>query len=292
MEIKKVFMTCGLHSSGVKEISDMLYNFYKPNAIIISRFDDVDLALSKYDVVIICGHTVRSFSRTSIIKNISQENKNNTEIICVMAMTPWIACIARDREDLDDIIINELRWFQVPFYEEGFDDIVLIRTMPKGFQTTKWMSNYEDEMANFNLDNQYNLLQHGKSMSDIYGIKYPSLRIGAFFHDLGKLKTKKFNDAIQTYDGCIYDGYEALGAYEFLTAQFYNKYYNSKFKDFILDNAFIINYHPYGVDPFYDNNSLLYKFDQTSAKSILLHMFGQKKTDMLLSFAKCHEKIS
>lgn len=289
MKTKKLFVTCGLHASGVKELSDGLYNFYKPNAIIISRFEDVNLALSKHDVVIVYGHAIRSIARVSVVESILEELREKTEVICVMPMTPWIACIARDNENLDDIIMNELKWFQVPFYEEGFDDIVLVRIMPKNFDTTDWLSIHGYELTEDVVYEEKEIIAHSTHMFETFGFYYPDLRFGALYHDLGKLKTREF-DLDEEYQ--TYDGYESVGAYDALMAQFYSNEYNPNNKDNLLENIFVINYHPYGFDPYYDDNSLLYKFNQTTVKEALLQRFGKRKTDILLCFAKCHEEIS
>ena len=139
--------------------------------------------------------------------------KYGAEIMGVLMVTPWIACITRDigreHEVGEDVIIRQLRKFEVPFMNEGFDKLILSSAMSKNYSEEAF--EYFDElMEGFEQDNP-----HHKDTLDVHcdkvahrfmqKMKIPrgnsyiqsiclALNIGALYHDIGKTKTKSYDN--------------------------------------------------------------------------------------------------
>ena len=205
----------------------------------------------------------------------------NVEIVGVLMATPFEACIARDtgREHEVGLKVLEKQYkkFQIPFYEEGFDDIVIIRTMPQSYDTGGWLGNLREEMENFDQKNphhKYTLGEHSDRVfyrfSEIEAyLKYSH---GALFHDIGKLKTQTFDENGVAHYYC----HENVGAYDYFIYKFYSNDYATRYKHVVLDDAFLINYH---MMPF------TWKMNKTVNK--YKKLFGEEKTEMLIFFNEC-----
>ena len=207
----------------------------------------------------------------------------NVEIVGVVMAIPWIGCVVRDcnREHKvgENVIVKQLRKFEMPFFEEGFDDIVFVKTMPSCYETTGDIANYLTLMDNFNQENpyhQHDLLTHSFLVAKEFQRTYPKYGIGALYHDFGKLTTKRKDE-----DGVAhYYNHENVGAYDFFTTLMYDKDYNDKLttRD-IIDNTFLINYH---MRPFN------WKEPRTVEK--YKKIFGEDKTEMLIYFNELDQK--
>ena len=207
----------------------------------------------------------------------------NVEIVGIVMTIPWLGCIARDcgreHEVGTDVIVKQLRKFEMPFFEEGFDDIVFVKTMPSCYETTGDIANYLTLMSNFNQENpyhQHDLLTHSFLVAKEFQQTYPKYGIGALYHDLGKLTTKKKDD-----DGIAhYYNHENVGAYDFFTTLMYDKDYDDKLttRD-IIDNTFLINYH---MRPF--------NWKEVKTVKKYTDIFGEDKTEMLIYFNELDQK--
>ena len=178
------------------------------------------------------------------------------EIVCVLFVTPFESCIARDQLRVrtvgEKVIEKQLRRFEVPFYEEGFDHILITSSMPKSYHTLYDTRNfYMDKAHGFDQHNshhKYDLETHSilvasdayESLLDIEGLN--AIFDGMLCHDIGKLYTQTFDDEGVAH----YYNHENVGAYKWLSDMWHEKekYYN---KD-LLKSAFVINYHmrPFG----------------------------------------------
>jgi hypothetical protein len=194
--------------------------------------------------------------------------------------TPWEACITRDcgreHEVGEDVIVKQLMRFQIPFYEEGFDDIVVVRTMPQSYNTNGWLEDLEDKMEDFDQKtpyHKYNLLKHCAytyfKFITVYNPHSFDYWDGAWYHDIGKLDTQTFEN-----DVAHYYCHENVGAYNYFIYRFYE---TDKFRNnVILDNTFLINYH-------------MMPFNWKEPKTVEKYkkIFGEEKTEMLIFFNEC-----
>lgn len=205
----------------------------------------------------------------------------NVEIVCVLMATPFLTCVERDKERSrsvgEEVLGKQLRKFQIPFYEEGFDDIVVIKTMPQDYNTNKVLRVKEKFMDGFDQKNPYHkhsLLGHCALAFDRFERIYKASEYdywdGAYFHDLGKLYTQTIDE-----DGIAhYYNHENVGAYIYFIDRMYD---DSKFKGkALLNSTFLINYH-------------MMPFNWKEPKTVEKYkkIFGEEKTEMLIFFNEC-----
>ena len=297
--MSKLFILCGLASSGKSTIGKAINKFYDNSNYISS--DEIRAELSYYEdksrndeVFKIFHKRIRDSLNADIITiadatNITMKSRHqiidiakripNVEIVCVLMATPWEACVARDtgreHEVGDEVIIKQLKKFQIPFYEEGFDDIVIVRTMPQSFNLNGYLTNLLYKMDKFDQETPYhkhNLFVHSMKTTHKFTDNnvYLDLYDGALLHDLGKLSTKTFDDTGVAH----YYSHENVGAYEY----FIGRIYEEPFWDIkdVLDNTFLINYH-------------MMPFNWKEPKTVEKYkkIFGEEKTEMLIFFNEC-----
>ena len=202
----------------------------------------------------------------------------NVEIVCVLIATPWGTCIERDKKRNrsvgEEVLRKQLRKFQIPFYEEGFDDIVVVKTMPPIFHTNGILLDMEKAMDDFDQKNphhKHDLLGHCvltfNEFERVYKAEKCDYWDGAFYHDLGKLETQTIDENGIAH----YYNHENVGAYRYFINRAYD---NSKFKGkALLDSTFLINYH---MMPF------TWKEPKTLEK--YKKVFGEETTEMLIYF--------
>lgn len=135
--------------------------------------------------------------------------------ICVVMATPFETCLARnagrERRVPEYVLRRQLAQFQVPVFNEGWDEIVVQR-----------VSNYKDELeylkrAIFEFGNQFNF-HHSLSLLDhctkTQILAPANLSVAAFFHDCGKPFTfSRDEDGV----GHFY-GHASVGSYYALCA--------------------------------------------------------------------------
>ena len=208
----------------------------------------------------------------------------NVEIVCVLMATPYLTCVDRDKKRSrsvgKEVLEKQLKRFQIPFYEEGFDDIIIVKTMPQSYSTNGYLTNALDKMYKFDQETPYHkhdLFVHSSNVvhqftnNDIYMDLYD----GALLHDLGKLTTKTFDDTGVAH----YYNHENIGAYEYFIGRMYEDPH--WYADDILNNTFLINYH---MLPF------TWKEPKTVEK--YKKIFGEEKTEMLIYFNECDRSCS
>lgn len=212
----------------------------------------------------------------------------NVEIVCVLMATSYLTCVERDRKRSrsvgKDVLEKQLKRFQIPFYEEGFDDIVVIRTMPSYYNTSKTLGTLRYVMETFdqmNPHHKYSLGEHSDKVfykfSEVPA--YINYSHGALFHDLGKLDTRTIDENGIAH----YYNHENVGAYYYFILKFYSNDYvtNKTYKDTMLNDTFLINYH---MMPF------TWKMNKTVNR--YKKIFGEEKTEMLIYFNECDRSCS
>lgn len=236
-EMPRMFMMVGLPASGKSTAAEILGRDYE--AVIISSdriryelygseetqgnpatvFSKVKeravAALCEGYNVVIDATNVSAKKRTSFLAEISRRVNVPFKKICVAMMTPYDSCVERDaarkRTVGRPIIDKMIRQFEVPFYNEGWDEIALI------YDDEDLIGGQHlcDEMAGFDQKNPHHTLdlyQHCLAAADkCYG---EDCYIAAYWHDVGKLYT-------QCFDGegvAHYYSHEKVSCYTFLTS--------------------------------------------------------------------------
>lgn len=179
----------------------------------------------------------------------------------------------------EEVIKNQVGKFQIPFKEEGFNDIIIDTSYCNGSESL-YSDKILDEMNDFdqkNLHHNQTLGEHCefvyKKFKKLYGNKYSyAYRLAARYHDVGKLYTQKIKE-----DGTAsYYNHENIGAYK-LMCNISDFILNKKLlKDEILDFLFLVNYHGFVMN-------LNTKMSRIRWEKI----FKEEKFKLLIDFYKC-----
>ncbi len=302
MNKQTCYLCVGLSASGKSSIAEALAKFH--NAVLVSS-DAIRSELSfaedqsrNEEVFKIFHRRIRDGLNAgkSIIAdatNITLKSRKqiidiakripNVEIVCVLMATSYLTCVERDRKRSrsvgEKVIEKQLKKFQIPFYEEGFDDIVIVRTMPSSFNTSRALEALRYMMEIFDQMNPYHKYSLGEHSDRVFYKfsevpAYINYSHGALFHDLGKLDTRTIDENGVAH----YYNHENIGAYQYFILKFYSDDYvtNKRYKDTMLNDAFLINYH---MMPF------SWKEPKTVEK--YKKIFGEDKTEMLIFFNEC-----
>ena len=176
--------------------------------------------------------------------------------ICVLVATPYEECLrrntVRDRKVPEYVIERMYRNFDVPWYFEGWDEILDNADDYKyGMAPIEWIESVMD----YNQDNPHHTLSLGLHCRQ--ALKYVdankgsnNVRYAAMLHDCGKPFCKTFtNSKGETTDVAHYYNHERCGSYDSL---FY------AYAVYHLRTAVIIRYH---MQPYFwekDNNEKLH----------------------------------
>ena len=294
-----LYVMVGLSGSGKSTIAKTMAKFHNLDLISsdniraeLSFYEDQSRNAEVFEILhkrirdgLNAGHNVVADATNITLKSRKQiidiaKRIPNVEIVAVVVATPWYGCIARDtgREHEVGLEVQERqkKKFEVPFYEEGFDDIILVKTMGLNFCTDGWLDDEYNKMRGFNQMTHYhsdNLLTHCLKTATAFMEMYPPrLRDGAFYHDIGKLQTR----TEKANGECQYLYHANVGAYDYLTYKLYESTTSVKDYKNILENTFLINYHMRPFD---------WKLPKTHDKYKAL--FGEDKYNMLLDFHEC-----
>ena len=133
--------------------------------------------------------------RSSIIGMCPKFAKIEVHII----WAPIGMCIERDavreRTVGQAVIDKMLKRFQVPYFDEGIDEIKIIR--PQGFNPSQYENDCWRDMdiPHDNHHHLFNIQWHCKRAFDLMPWQDEQLRMAARYHDVGKPYTKDFKDA-------------------------------------------------------------------------------------------------
>ena len=180
----------------------------------------------------------------------------------------------RDRHVPIHVIENQAMSFEVPFYEEGFDEINFVNLTRSSEASI--FANTLKQMNTFEQKTPYHDKTVGihceEATSHFAKLGYPfHLKLAARYHDIGKLLTQTFDEKGVAH----YYGHEKLGAYYLLC----NALNWGMDKRKLLEMVFLVNYH---MKPF------SWELPKTHVK--YKHIFGKEKYQMLLDFHECDKK--
>ena len=287
INIPKLIIMCGLSGSGKSAIATQLAQQY--NAEIVS-YDKIRKELtfcgnlSKNEKVFqIFIKKIRRFLINGInviadATNISMKSRRvifdnlekiNCYKICYIVPKRLEDCLRdnrmREYPVPDEVIQKQVRGFQIPFMEEGFDEIII-----HDFHYESQISKYIDKMRGFDQKNphyKFPLDEHcrnvNKKFKEIYeNESFEKYSIGLIYHDIGK----PFCQTIDEDDIAHYYGHAEYGSYILLT--------NSISRT--LDDCFLINYHRFPFD--WKNKKTHEKYKK---------IFGEEKYKILIMFHEC-----
>lgn len=208
-------------------------------------------------------------SRRAIIENVKGIDCHK---IAYLIPKPFDQCkidnLNRQHPVPEELLDEQLRKFQIPFYEEGWDLIKRRYFLRNGEITILDISL---KMKNFDQKNPHHtmsLLEHSDYAYKLFADKeYPmSFQLGALLHDVGKLYYQTFDELGVAH----YFDHNSIGSYLILTSL--DEFYRYD----ILDVCFLINYH-------------MMPFDWTTEKpkERWKKRFGEYKYQMLLDFHEC-----
>ena len=194
--------------------------------------------------------------------------------VCVIIPKHILLC-AKDNQNRkhpvpNNVLEQQIRRFQIPFYNEGFDEIVI-----KHFDQVPSMITVLSEMNDFDQKTPY----HDKTLGEHSGYTarlfekydYPKYyMLSAIYHDVGKLYTQTFDDNGIAH----YFGHAEYSAYLVLS-ELHNTFTDLSDDDF-LDVCFLINYHMMPFD-----------WNTDKVKRRWKERFGEYKYQMLLDFNEC-----
>lgn len=266
-----------------------------PNRVFTLMRDRTLVALNADINVIYDATNISMKKRKNLLDYLKSKVDNSNEIIykCSVFITPIDLCkkhnSERSRRVPEEVIDRMYLNFQVPLYQEGWDDICLV-------ESTDWNVLRLNDI--FCTDKRPNIKDHLHSIEDVrhdnphhratlkdhmrlaeeYLMENIDLSersdINAFllikavrYHDIGKFYTKTWKDSIAHYYG-----HENVGAYEYLT--FGDPMLNKKDQLFV---ANLINYH-------------MRPFNWDISKKVLdgdIKLFGQSFCDYLNIMHQC-----
>lgn len=306
-----LWIMCGLSGSGKSTIAAQIAN-ENPNTIIVSSDAIREELTGNYEAQ---EHNEEVFKifHNRIRKNL--ENKKNviadaTNItmksrraimvkvhglnirkVCVIIPKPFEKCkednLYREHPVPEYVLDKQVRRFQIPFEEEGFDKIQIL-SFDDEWNKFKF-SNFEFLIQTYNFDqknphhtmtldkhslNVYKLFRDKRNPLSLFLLEYvDGYTMGAYLHDIGKLSTQSFdNEGIAHYFH-----HAEMGSYIILSQlkipEPFSAYWND---DKLLDCCFLINYH---MMPF--------NWTTDKAKRRWKERFGEYKYKILLDFNEC-----
>ena len=180
----------------------------------------------------------------------------------------------------DEVIYKQVKKFQIPFYNEGFDDIIIddFNAYDHEPYLTKDMERYL-KMLRFDQKTPYHnqtLGDHCHFVSEMFKkYHYPKYyNFAAIHHDLGKLYTQTFDENGIAH----YISHENYGTYLLLNDSKKLTYdYGGNFSEHeFLDILFLVNYH-----------MLPMNWNTDKAKEKWRNIFGDYRYQLLIDFNKC-----
>lgn len=220
-------------------------------------------------------------SRRAIFNAVRGIDCNITGIIIVKSIEECL----KDNKDSnreypvpEEVIHRQVRKFQIPFKEEGFDTIEIYTTMKPNYSKDVVTYRMLEEMKNFDQKNPHHsqtLDEHCEYVHRLFTTKYNypfKYRLGARFHDCGKLYTQTFDENGVAH----YLGHENIGTYLLLQESHSLIINRQILANEILDTLFLVNYHMFPMN-----------WNTDKAKEKWKKIFGDYKYQLLVDFNKC-----
>lgn len=177
-----------------------------------------------------------------------------------------------------EVIYKQVRKFQIPFKEEGYDNIIiedLNKDNSEPFLVNDMLRHLQ--MSKFDQKNPYHnqtLEEHCDFVTEKFRkYNYPNYyNFATRQHDIGKMYTQTFDENGVAH----YFGHEGYGTYILLTDYDHIFSETSFFKDEILDMLFLVNYHMFPMN-----------WNTEKSKNKWRKIFGDYKYQLLVNFHEC-----
>ena len=256
-------------------------------------------SLKEHHHVIIDATNINVKSRKSILECLScltNEERRQYRVVAYVVSTPIALCYkqnaSRDRKVPEFVIEKQLKKFEIPFYEEGFDNIFIEgwekyynkeHLLDKSLAPEATLNSIEtiikamDGVSQKNSHHKYDLGTHcRKSAEEVEKrTNNPVLYRAALIHDIGKLYTgEPKEDGSGDYR---YYSHHNVGTYYLLSNL--DLFAFNDWKD-TMDVLFYVNFH---MAPFF--------MESDKSKEKWKKIFGKEKFDNLFLFNKC-DKIA
>lgn len=218
-------------------------------------------------------------ARRSLLENVKKIDCNKVAYIIPKSVDKCIEDnIYKEYPVPHHVIQKQMMNFQIPFYEEGFDEIA-IHSFNEEYVNEVFVKDCYKAMKNFNQQNPHHNMtlgyhcnfttEHFKHMSGYIYTEYP---FAASLHDIGKLFTQKFDE-----DGIAhYYQHENVGCYYLLSNIENIKQHRDYSDEELLNILFLVNYHMMPMS-----------WDSEKAQNTWKRRFGDYKYQLLLDFNKC-----
>ena len=239
-------------------------------------------ATQRYEHIIVDATNLTIKSRKSILNCI--KNVNGYYKQAYVMTTPLSVCkernANRERVVPEFVIDNMIRKFEIPFYEEGFDEIVLdnwnFNTMSHWGSDNEVDKNITTLMDGFNQRNTHHLYDLGTHCRNVHEelkkrSDNPMLIRSALVHDIGKLYTGEPKE-----DGSGNWGYKQHHNYGTYTLLQNIDCLCIPEIEKVLEILFYVNYH---MQPFF--------IQSEKSEKKWKEIFGEEKYNNLLIFNEC-----
>ena len=212
MKTPRLTVLCGLQGSGKSTYAKSLkaevvssdairkeFPGIKNDTTFQKVYERINKLLSEGKNVVLDATNITNKSRRQVFQNVKVPCKK----ICVIFNIPYNICLERVRERNkkgdehfvpEEIVENYYHSFQIPFYEEGWDEIRFIYE-PTEDESVAWLGTLQQMAIGFNQNNKHHtqdLGQHlestGRYLENILGNCV--LTQAGYCHDLGKLFTQ------------------------------------------------------------------------------------------------------
>lgn len=303
----KLIVLCGLQCSGKSTKSKELAKQYNAEVLSSDKFreeyknakndtifrllyEKMNDLLGRGINVIVDATNITIKSRKQIFQNL----KVDCMKVCHIMNTPYEVCIERlhERNKTDyphkfdtDIIKRYYYSFEIPFYEEGWDEIEIENKIDYDVNN-EFCDKVIKTADTFDQQNKHHVQNLGDHMRSV-GYKLSketedlNLESAGYYHDVGKLFTQTFKIGDPN---AHYYNHANVGTYELLcNAGCYDRYYNSYGecileynKSDTLEWLFYINYHMH-----------LFNVKTEKAEKKWRIIFGDEKFDNLRLFNEC-----
>lgn len=234
MRTPRLTVLCGLQGSGKSTYAKKLkaevvssdairkeFPGIKNDTVFQKVYERVNNLLNERKNVVLDATNITNKSRRQVFQNVKIPCKK----ICIIFNTPYTTCIERVRErnknpeahNVPEEVVKKYYYsFQIPFYEEGWDEIKLMHE-PTEDESVMWLDALQQMAVGFNQNNKHHtqdLGQHLKStgeyLENILG--NCTLIQAGYCHDLGKLFTQTTGQDGQ----CHYYCHENVGTYNLM----------------------------------------------------------------------------
>ena len=218
-------------------------------------------------------------SRRVLLENVTKVSCNKIAYIIPKSIDKCIEDnIYKEYPVPHHVIQKQMMNFQIPFYEEGFDEIK-IHNFADDYLNDIFVKDCYESMENFNQQNPHHTMTLDKHCSftteqfkQVSGYIYTEYPFAASLHDIGKLFTQKFDE-----DGIAhYFQHENVGCYYLLSNIQNIKEHRDYSDDELLNILFLINYHMMPMS-----------WESEKAQKTWKRRFGEYKFQLLLDFNKC-----